>query len=507
MIETEFDKNLRTAYRTPETPSTLDSKIDRALAQHTHVRQVRRRVVLSFAATATAALAFVTLPAVKAQASLSGIVRALNGVERLEVSAYTIDENGNQVPYGKTEFDHGAWHETGGNHDSYELYGRRYQFDSDLKAFITEGSRNRMTSLKLSDLLGPAGIFSLGKRVQAGMVMDGGQERLKATVKNGDLPERYVIYADKTTELPVRIEVEGLERNQWRVTLRSVFDYSPKAGSATPDLKKFPVIDRSEADRRIENALTKTEVAQIPAGAGRLVVRKFDVADDGTVFVLYQSGLRVAERQGTPLEISDNLGTRYVRVGEGFADPIMMQRPGEKIHPLKPLSKLADGRFEGEVFMPLNPIPASTPRTIRLGARQFGDGSLARLTANFWFVGEETNQFWQWSGTISGRPIAPGSAKPVTVLQAPNVRATCGAAPAWTLHVSHGSFYSEEDSRMQKARRRATIAMQQNRWTEAEEQLNEVQKAMRDSERKGYGPYSRDAVLQDLDKVQAALGR
>ena len=495
------DRHLKAAFPIHAESPTLDAKIDRALAHHTAVRRLKRRVLIGTAATAAATLAFVAFPAVQAQASMSGIVQALNGVTRLRVRSFTIDESGTRTPYGTTEYDRGAWHTTnvGGTRDEYQMGERRYRFDPDLKVFVASHQTDRMRSLRLSDMLGPAGSFSMGNRAHIEQLPVDGRPTLRATFRNGGLAERYVIDADPTTELPYRMNVETLERGRWRVGTTMEFDYVADVRSARPDLAHHPVITPEEADRRIKKTLTRGEIASLPLGEGRLVVRRVDVASDGTVFVLYQAGDRTKDAwRGHALNVSDSLGSRYTRLNEDFSQPVLWMEKDGKIRSRKPLSGLPDGEIEAEAFVPVEPIARDRSRTIALTAHVFEDGTLARHRVNAAIVGDEGDDAWMRENRFTSLKSTP-----TVVLRLPDATSTCGVMPAWAMRVSNG-LGTDESAEVDKASRRAAIAMLEKRWPEAERQLLARLDAMKRAEAQGYGPYAHGSTLEDLDRVRAA---
>ncbi|RYG88746.1 hypothetical protein EON77_00235 [bacterium] len=81
---------------------------------------------------------------------------------------------------------------------------------------------------------------------------------------------------------------------------------------------------------------------------------------------------------------------------------------------------------------------------------------------------------------------------------------TCGAVPAWAARMDPTYFGNDAWSDRTKAQYRATAAMNAKDWPEAERQLNEELRLIREAEARGGGSYSRSRALDDLEKVRAA---
>jgi hypothetical protein len=78
---------------------------------------------------------------------------------------------------------------------------------------------------------------------------------------------------------------------------------------------------------------------------------------------------------------------------------------------------------------------------------------------------------------------------------------TCVAMPSWASRMDSTYFGNDEFSDRAKAQYRAKEAMSDKNWPEAEKQLKEELRLIREAEVKGYGSYSRSDALDALDKV------
>lgn len=236
------DAQILAAFPPVAEPATLDAKIDRALARHTAVRRVRRRVALGTAVTAALAVGLVVFPAVQAQATLSGIARSLDRQIHARVLTYTVDEAGRRWPQATTIIADGdvAILDAKGGRQHFDTGDKSYDLDPTIGRFLV-APRRPGGSLRLSDLLGGASGFSLGKRADVRRVEVEGRSVLRATILNDGLPERYVIDADPETDLPVRMRVDALERGEWKLRTVLEFDYSAPVTALAPDLRRYQI--------------------------------------------------------------------------------------------------------------------------------------------------------------------------------------------------------------------------------------------------------------------------
>ena len=488
MNETRFDAALRAVYEAPKEPVTLDSKVQNALNHQTRVRLIRRRVCFSLAATGAAGFALFALPAVQAQASISGITKALDNAHNVLMTTYTVDENGARIMNGTTLIVGGDWwtRDALGRRESITKGNKQYVFDSTIKEYIVR-DHPRQAHIKLSEMLGPTGEFSLGKRAVVEHTEVGGKQMIHAVITNNGLPERYVIDADAKTDLPVSAQVESLERGNWRVRQVMSFEYKANLTIPGPDLAHFKVTTPEAADEQFIKSMEVNTLGSVNFLKGRLVVRSIEVSQEGTVFVAYQSGDHTPRTfNGYALNLTDNFHTRYLRVGQ-FGS--MMEGPFNS----------PDGKIDMEIFCPENPIPSHLPRKLTLTTQKDGNGKLVRMIQ----VGVRDSSghvalHWQLNhtGTVKGEDVT------LPVLSKEIAGATCSTHPSWAETLDYTRFSNDISTEMQMAETRGKTAMEDSRWTEAETLFNEELRLMRDCERKGYGPWSQNQVLEYLDQAR-----
>ncbi|CAN5486848.1 hypothetical protein BH11ARM2_BH11ARM2_07960 [soil metagenome] len=489
MNEKLFENSLQAAFPIP-TSANLDAKIDRALTHQTQVRRVRRRVTFTVLVTGAAVFAFVAFPAAQAQASIGGIISALDRTTKVEIVATTIDGEGHRWPGTRTIIANGdvAYINARGIPESLQMGDKSYAFDETLNAFIVR-PREAAKSLRLSDMLGPAGEFSMDRRTEVEHVTENGRKLLRVTVTNNGLPERYRIEADAETERPTRIWVDSEERGVWRVRQEMAFDYRPEVSIRVPDPKKVATLTQEQADARFEQTMEAATLASVSLKRGRFIVRRVDVAEDGTVFVAYQSGERSPNTwRGYAVELKDDRGTKYVRVGQASIS-------GQET------IKSKDGKIEIDAFTPRFPTTPTFPMKLTLGTNLQADGKLARTEVVG--IGQSDGSYLYGYQTDQQDAQHPSSAVPL--LTQIVARPTCSVVPAWAGRIDSMSYGNEIYAGIAKAQGRAEEAMREKRWSEAETALNEQLRLMRESERRGYTTWSLDRPLKNLDEVRAHL--
>ena len=98
-----------------------------------------------------------------------------------------------------------------------------------------------------------------------------------------------------------------------------------------------------------------------------LIIRAVDVADDGTVYVAYDTGPHASNSwSGYALVLTDNLGTRYLRQ-ETFGDPRPDSAPLMSTWP------------QVEEFVPETPADPYAPRTLTFMTAADKKGKLVRI--------------------------------------------------------------------------------------------------------------------------------
>lgn len=489
MNETRFDAALRAVYETPKEPVTLDSKVQNALNHQARVRIVRRRVFFSVAATGAAGFALIAFPAVQAQASIAGITKALDSADKVLMTTYTVDETGAKSLSGTSVIVGGDWwvRDALGRRESITKGNKQYVFDPTIKAYIVR-ENPRQAHVKLSEMLGPTGEFSLGKRAEIEHTEIGGKPMIRAVITNTGLPERYVIDADEKTDLPVDAQVESLERGHWRVRQVMSFEYKSNLTIPGPDLAKFKVTTPEAADAEFTKSMEANALGSVKFVKGRLVVRSIDVSQEGTVFVAYQSGNHTPRSfNGYALNLTDNLNTRYLRVGQ-FGS--MMEGP----------FNTPDGKIEMEIFCPLNPIPSNLARKLTLTTQMEASGKLIRsIQFGVTDASGHTVLHWQLNhmGSVRGKDVT------LPVLSKEISGATCTTHPSWAEPLDYTRFSNDISTELHMAEARGKAAMEDSRWEDAKTLFNEELRLMREHERKGYGPWDLNQALEYLDQAKA----
>ncbi len=482
-----FDKHLKSAFPQMESTSALDSKIDNALGHRQRQGQIRRRLAFSVAGTSLVAIGAWLFPAVKAQASIGGIVSALDRKVSVRVITYSIDEQGHQTPMSESVISRGDIYSASKSGDTkqYELGDQTYVFDSLLGAYIQMPRRGPLR-MRLSDMLGSASQFSVNKQVTVVNTTIDGKQVIRVTIKNGDLPERYIIDADPETQLPVHMTVEALERGKWRPNSNLVFDYRDDLSIDTSDLKKHPLITRSESFRRFFTAMTEKTLAQVALKKSNFILRGVEVAQDGTIFVAYQSGHRAWNSwNGYAIQMRDDLGTTYLRLGDL-----------NSMYEVDTVPK--QGTIEMEAFVPLKPIDPGTKRKLSMSVYKDDRGELGRVV-NFEQMFPDGRKEKKLVLNSGGKgTLLPVWSKEIT---AP----TCDLYPSWANRLNYMNFGNEVYTAIARADVRARFEIDMQNWPVAEAYLDEVLRLKRLSPTKGYSSWSLDSTLKDLDNVRTHL--
>lgn len=482
-----FDKHLKAAFPQSESSAALDRKIDNALNHLQHRRLVKRRLAFSVAGTSLVATGMWLFPAVKAQASIGGIVSALDRKVSVRVITYSIDEEGKETPMRETVISHGDTYSasTSGDTKQFEIGNQTFAFDPMLDAYIQMPRRGPLR-MRLSDMLGSASQFSVNKQATVGEATINGKRVIRATIKNGDLPERYIIDADPETQLPVHMTVETLERGQWRPNSNLVFDYRDDLTIDTSDLKKHSLISRSESFNRFFTAITAKTLAEVPLKKSNFILRGVEVARDGTIFVAYQSGHRTWNSwNGYAIQMQDDLGTNYLRLGDLNA-----------MYEVDTVPK--QGTIEMEAFVPLRPIDPNMKRKISMSIYKDDRGQLGRMV-NFEQVFPDGHRVKKQVLNSGGEgTLLPVWSKEIT-------SPTCDLYPSWANRLNYMDFGNEIYTAIARADVRARFEMNVQNWAQAEIDLEEVLRLKRLSPTKGYSSWSLDSTLKDLDKVRTHL--
>ena len=313
--------------------------------------------------------------------------------------------------------------------------------------------------------------------------------------KNSCLPERYIIEADSKTQLPFHIQCESLELGNWRIRQVIQFDYQSGLTVSKPDFSKTPLVSKEELAARFNESITKSELGRHKANNGTLIVRAVDVAEDGSVFVAYQSGDRKQNSwSGYHLRLSDSLHTEYGRAGDLFTNM-----------DVGPVPK--DGKIELEVFVPVRPVNPEAKRTIAISIGvndkgnidpfRDGDGSekgTNRINVSYPDGHIEVKHF----------PRQGGKIRFVKLLDKEFDRPTCGATPTWAGGIDW-QLRNEVFAEIFKSGWRAKRAMEAKDWVLAEQCLNDNLHWMRESEQQGLSSWAQDTTLRDIEIVKTHL--
>lgn len=191
----------------------------------------------------------------------------------------------------------------------------------------------------------------------------------------------------------------------------------------------------------------------------------------------------------------DDIGTMYTRYGDIFTN----------YYGTGPARIPKDGKYEMEVFVPIRRVNPTTKRKLSLAVAVMPNGQLEKVF--------EANEFNEWAQAASKVPVgksvsfkvANRTDKVYSIFQQVYDGSTCGASPSWASGISYSSFANDVFTEIFKAQARSRNAMSRKDWADAETQLNEVLRWMRESERQGYSSWSMDQVLKDLDTVHKNL--
>jgi hypothetical protein len=496
----QFEDAVRAASQPSDEPASLSSAIDRRIRATKTRRTTVRRFRWAFAVCAAITLALLAWPAVSAQAQLRRIAGALDDVSTLLMEQYSVDSSGKKTPAGLTAYQNGRWRMENPSNTTYYLDGKCIWLDSFTKSYVSESegeffSKGKAT-VKLSGLLGPDLGVGRGVDVDRNTVLNG-RPALRVRFVNNPFNERHTIYADPESELPIRQEVEVKERGTWRLKLVMEFSYPATlpAGLLEPDLRTTPLISQEEWQSRVVSLLAKNELGAAPTKQGRVVVRAVDVAEDGTVYVAYQSGDKSRTWRGHGLELEDNLGTKYVHAIEVFSavDDAF-------------IGHSKDGKLEVEVFVPLDPVTTWRERRLSVKAAVGWRGTLSRfIRMGVNHPDGSVDIHWGKNNYSASDPMTGDK---IYRLCAPTIkRPTCVAMPTYMQLVDPTAYGNDLRARISRARARSRHYMDTHDDRAAEFWLREQLRLTDEHEARGYGGYGRSEALENLDKIKEKSGR
>jgi hypothetical protein len=241
--------------------------------------------------------------------------------------------------------------------------------------------------------------------------------------------------------------------------------------------------------------MTSQSLTSIKTAKGDFVLRRVDVASDGTVFVAYQIGDKSTSWGGFRLRVTDDLGNEYTAPMESYwhDDPF--------------IERSKNGRLEKEVFVPLDPTAPWRPRTIKVEARFTPDNEIVQFVGGY--IGGQRNDGTVW---FSYRPntegVDPDHLPQSKAVWSGSFKApTCELRPDYMARLDYSNFNNEVVSRMARSFALSRHFQNIEDWPNAKLWLEEDLRLKREHDRKGYGKWSLDDVLRQLDAVNARLSK
>lgn len=495
-----FDKSLRAAMPAAQVIETLDDRISTAISSYSATRRKVRRTVSWSAASLAAVVVVVLFPIVSAQAALSRIAGALDGVSKVVIKRYNVDDHGHKSYAGMVAFDNGKWRLEDGAHD-LTLYanGNRYTYVAATKCYIVEPAEGPFTKsngdIRLSSLISQTGGW--GNDVDTSTVDFQGKKVKRAIVTSRELPERYTIYADLESDLPLAGYAEGREAGVWRTVSTMEFAYGTSIDRKlfVPD-HKIRKLTRSAFWKEIVKTMTSVKLATFPLKDSQLIIRHVDVSEDGTVFVVFQTGARFSGWRGNALTVEDDLGTTYTPSLTYDADANT---------PWNSNSAKNGGRIEFEELVPTKVEKEWKPRTISIRVHVGEQGQLVRMVKQI-VKNPDGSEDKRWSPNYWGN-IEDSSPKTPVVYSAKIANPTCKESPEILRMTGFGYWRDDTASRMEKVRARSVYFMDRKEYADAKFWLNKQLEIMREIERQGGGPYSRDHIMKDLQTIERQTHR
>jgi hypothetical protein len=492
-----FDRSLKAAMPAATEPLGLTSEISQRVSHFAHRRHLQRRVFACVGATVAAFVTFALYPTLSAQAALTRITGALEGVERLVARRFTVDEHGDRVLAGVVAYDHGKWRIERSKGQDVILYanGHRYRYDSYTNSYVVEstgGPFAHNNGLSLSDMLKDMSAWHNNVTLRDATL--DGKPVVEATITSEILPERTIVFADGKTNLPIRAYGDSLENGAWRRTTVMDFDYgaSTDATRFLPDAR-LPQVSKEAWEHNVVARMLTNTVAKFSLRKGDLVLRSLDVASDGSVFIAFQSGqARTGGWTGYGFTLADDLGTTYTQ----------LQMLDSSDSPFYSISRKDGGRIEFAVFVPTTKLPGFSPRSLTLGAHIDANGNFVRLVEmQMTFPDGHSETKWQVNRWGEDESMLY---KNKTILVRTIKEPTCTDRPAYMTVVGHGEWNDTLLSDLTKAGARSNYFLGTRDRPQAEFWLHEQLRLMAKIESEGGGPYSRDGVTKSLGSLDSA---
>ena len=318
-----------------------------------------------------------------------------------------------------------------------------------------------------------------------------GRDIRRATITDVGLPERTIIEADAKTDLPFHCVAESLEMGRWRVRQEFEFTYQPGHVVTKPDFTKTPVLTVEQSQLKFNDSMTKSELGRLKLSDRTIIIRKIDVANDGTVFVGYQAGnMDVHRWHGSYMALSDSLGTEYV------------QSNGASYKVSGGTSVPKDGRLELEVYIPVKPTMFSGKRTFNLSAFTSESGKSDAVSIGVNTINGKSEVITMHNGNqIADSEWKGGQHK---VMSMSFDKPSCSVRPLWAGEIDW-TMMNDVYAEISKSERLSAGAIRSEKWEDAAKHLNDVLHWKRESEIQGLSGWEMGQTLKDLDNVKKHL--
>ncbi len=470
----------------------LDAKLGRALTDVRQRQLIVRRWKFAAAGVLAVTSAVVLAPIANAQLTFRRIAGALDDVDAVTLTHYSISDTGEKAKTLTIEYDHGRWRFSDASRD-YQLYrdGKLYSYQDALHAYIVEERPGgpfsyNSSGIGLSAMLRSMETWGRPPSVSLSTETVNGKDMTVATVVNS-MDEKVVIYADKATDLPRSAELYAKSNPTQRVGTMT-FDYGKPAPTdhfeTTPGIEQ---LSRAESARRIESFFTSTTLASVKLRKQEFVLRKVDVAKDGTVFVSYQVGDHYSGYTGYRLSVSDDLGTEFTEPQTG---PVAADEVGAR--------DLPQGKVQQEIFVPLHPSSRWQPRRITVSAHVTGRGEMVQFIGGF---AQQSDGTWKYSTFSNTSGVSNESVPPAKPLWSKAFTVpSCEWTPDYFGLISTG-MTTELAARIFRAQAIARNRTNYQDTASAREWWGEVVRLQKEYNASGQGIVSTDAAEKELEKL------
>lgn len=470
----------------------LDAKLGRALTDVRQRQLIVRRWKFAAAGVLAVTSAVVLAPIANAQLTFRRIAGALDDVDAVTLTHYSISDTGEKAKTLTIEYDHGKWRFSDASRD-YQLYrdGKLYMYQEALHGYIVEERAGgpftyNSSGIGLSFMLRSMETWGRPPSVSLSTETVNGKDMTVATVINS-MDEKVVIYADKATDLPRSAELYAKSNSSQSVGTMT-FDYGKPAAAdhfePTPGIEQM---SREESRRRIAAFLTESTLASVKLRKKEFFLRKVDVAKDGTVFVSYQVGDHYSGYTGYRLTVTDDLGTE-------FTEPQTEPATAAEAVP----GNLPQGKVQQEIFVPLRPSSHWLPRQITVSAHITEGGEMLQFIGGF---AKQPDGEWKYStfsntSGVSNEAVPP--AKPLwrKAFKMPS----CEWTPDYFGLINFG-MTTELTARIFRAQAIARNRTNYNDTASAREWWGEVVRLQKEYNASGQGIVSTDAAEKELEKL------